>query len=93
MLEVIRGGQAALLDIFLALTHFIQHVQPVHDLLHIGGIGQLVNGVQGILFGCLRGLVLPWPLMYGVRIANFKTDTAAYTNLYFNSTPLKYHHV
>jgi hypothetical protein len=29
----------------------------------------------------------------GVRIANFKTDTAAYTNLYLNSPPLKYHHV
>jgi hypothetical protein len=28
----------------------------------------------------------------GVRIAIFNTDTAAYINLYLNSTPLKYHY-
>ena len=47
---------AALVDGLLALADFIQHIEPVHDLVHIGIIGQLADGLQGFLFGGLYGV-------------------------------------
>ena len=44
-------------NIFLTLAQFIEHIQPVHDLLHVGSVGQLAVEVQGILFGGLHGLL------------------------------------
>jgi hypothetical protein len=50
-------------------------------------------GFEGILAPKSDNVAsLDYSVACGVRIANFKTDTAAYTNLNLNSTPLKYHH-
>ena len=49
------GDGASGFDILAALADLVQQVEPVHDLVHVDVIGQLVDGLQGFLSSELHG--------------------------------------
>lgn len=47
----------ALFNIFLTLSHFIEHIQSVHYFFHVSSVGLLADSFQGILCGGLNSLL------------------------------------
>src|SRR5690606_16196981 len=39
----------AFFSILLATPDILQHIEPVHDLFHVGGVRQPLDGVEGFL--------------------------------------------
>jgi len=64
--DLLGGYGFALCGIFLPTPDIFQHIEPVHDFFHVGGIRQALNNRDGVLFSSLNMHhgILP---DYGVR--------------------------
>ena len=49
--QFFAGDTFAFLNVLHALMNLVDHVEPVHNLVKIHGIGQAGNGFNGFLFG------------------------------------------